>query len=157
VKYRESLISAHHNYLINHMLTPGFILGEPDGEDDFWLLADVLLPEEKTPFLSGRFYDQENRFLLDMRGSEVFENPGRCLFQVSGDGFQLLYPSGEVLLAVRTEVFANGYLTRIQGKLYDRRGSLRMEPSFDSARVFGEARWPLDAPVRFQEKRTPST
>jgi hypothetical protein len=148
VKFRESLISAHHNYLIDRMLTPGFVLGEPDVKDDFWLLADVLLPDEKAPFLSGRFYDQEGRFLVDLRGDKAVQNPGGCLLQVSGDGFQLLYPSGEVLLAVRTEVFANGYLTRIQGKLYDRKGLLRMEPSFESARVFGEAWRGLEVPVR---------
>jgi hypothetical protein len=57
-----------------------------------------------------------------------------------------------MLLAVQTENFANGCLTRIQGKLYDRGGSLRMEPSFESARVFGDSEYALDAPVRFQEK-----
>ena len=148
MKYRESLISAHHNYLIDRMLAPGFVLGEPDGADDFWLLADVLLPDERAPFLSGRFYDQGGRFLVELRGDEAVQNPGGCLLQESGDGFQLLYPTGEVLLAVRTEVFTNGYLTRIQGKLYDRKGLLRMEPSFDSARVLDEAWRTLDVPVR---------
>lgn len=150
VKYRESLISAHHNYLVDHMLTPGFILGEPDGGDDFWLLADVLLAEEKVPFLSGRFYDPGGRFLMDLRGGEVVQNPGKCLLQVSGEAFRLLYASGEVLLAAHTEAFANGYLTRIQGKLYDRKGLLRMEPSFDSGRVMDEAWRMLDSPVRTQ-------
>ena len=148
MKFRESLISAHHNYLIDQMLTPGFVLGEPDGKDDFWLLADVLLPDEKAPFLSGRFYDPEGRFLVELRGVEAVQNPGGCLLQKSGDGFQLLYPSGEVLLSVRTETFANGYLSRIQGKLYDREGLLRMEPSFESARVLGEAWRPLEASAR---------
>jgi hypothetical protein len=27
-----------------------------------------------------------------------------------------------------------------------------MEPSFESAKVFGDARWALDTPLRFQEK-----
>ena len=87
---------------------------------------------------------------MELRGDEVVQNPGRCLLQVSGDGFRLLYPSGEVLLAVRTEVFANGYLTRIQGKLYDRKGLLHMEPSFDSARVLDETWRTLDVPMRSQ-------
>jgi hypothetical protein len=152
VNFRQSLISAHHNYLINQMLTPGFLLGEPDAWDDFWLLADMVLPGEKTPYLSGRFYDQEGEFLLHLRGNKVVENPGNCVFQSSGEGFRLLYPSGEVLLALQTEIFANGYLTRIQGKLYDKVGSLRMEPSFESAKVFGDSEYALDAPVRFQEK-----
>ena len=148
MKYRESLISAHHNYLVDQMLTPGFVLGEPDGEDDFWLLADVLRPEEKAPFLSGRFYDPEGLFLVELRGHETVKNPGGCPFQKTGDGFQLLYPSGEVLLSVRTEAFANGHLTRIQGKLYDTKGLPRMEPSFESARVLGEAWRALGVSVR---------
>jgi hypothetical protein len=148
MNYRESLISSHHNYLIDQMLTPGFVLGEADRKDDFWLLADVLLPEEKVPILSGRFYDQEGRFLAALKGPEMIGNPGRCVFQATGEGFQLFYPSGEVLLAVRTEAFANGYLTRIQGKLFDRKGVLCMEPSFDSARVLSEAWRILEASVR---------
>jgi hypothetical protein len=152
MNFRQSLISAHHNYLINQMLTPGFLFGEPDAEDDFWLLADVVLPGEKAPYLSGRFYDQEGDFLLHLRGNQVVENPGNCVFHSSGEGFRLLYPSGEVLLALQTEIFANGYLTRIQGKLYDKAGALRMEPSIENAKVFGMAQWALDAPLRFQEK-----
>jgi hypothetical protein len=146
VKFRESLISAHHNYLIDRMLTPGFLLGEQDGED-FWLLADVLLPDEKVPLLSGRFYDQEGRFLMDLRGDEVIRNPGKCILHASGDGIQLLHPSGEVLLEARTETFTNGYLTRIQGKLYDRQRLLRVEPSFESARVLGKVWCALEAPL----------
>jgi len=139
VKFRESLISAHHNYVINQMLAPGFVLGEVDVQDDFWLLADVVSPEERAPFLSGCFYDHEGGFLMEMRGDEMIRNPGGCSLKASGDGFRVLHPSGELLLAVRTEVFANGYLTRLQGKLHDRKGVLRMEPSFDSARIVGES------------------
>jgi len=152
VKFRESIISSHHNYLINQMLIPGFILGDPHAGEEFWLLADVLLPGEKAPYISGRFYDQKGGFLLRMQGSEVVENPGNCVFQSFGEGFRLLQPAGEELLSLRTEAFANGYLTRIQGKLYDKRGSLRMESSFESAKVLGEIQRALNAPVRLQEK-----
>jgi len=148
MEFRESLISAHHNYLVNRMLAPGFLLGDVDGEHDFRLLADVLSPEEKTPFLAARFYDQEGGFLMEMSGDRMVENPGGCRVQASGDGFMVFYPSGEVLLAVRTEAFANGFLTRIQGRLYDRKGLLRMEPSFDSGRIVGEAWRILAASVR---------
>jgi hypothetical protein len=156
VKFKESLISAHHNYLVNQMLTPGFILGELNAQDDFWLLADVVLPEERPPFLSGRFYDSTGAFLLEIRDNEVVQNPGRCILDSSADGFRVLHPSGDLLMAVRTEAFANGYLTRIQGKLYDKRGLLRMEPSFESARVFGEVQWALDTPEGFRKKNVPS-
>lgn len=152
VNFRQSLISAYHNYLVNSILTPGFLLGGYDAGDDFWLLADVLLPGEKAPFLSGRFYDAAGNFLLHLRGNKIVENPAGCAARSSGEDFSLLYPSGEVLLALQTEVFANGCLTRFQGKLYDKGGRLRMEPSFESAKVFGDAHWALDTPLRFHEK-----
>lgn len=151
VKFRESFVSAYHNYFVNRMLTPGFILGEPDDRDDFWLVADYVPPERKPPFLSGRFYDAGGGLLLTMEGNEILENPGGCLLEPLADRLRLIAPSGEVLLAVQCEVFANGFLSRVQGKLYDRKGSLRMEPSFESARVFGEAQWGLCSPVRFQK------
>lgn len=149
MKYREGLISAYHNYLIDQMLTPGFVLGEPEGGEDFWLLADVLFPEEKAPFLAGRFFDQAGRLLAEMQGEEIIRNPGNCVLRPCGEGFDLLHPSGDLLLAARTEVFANGYLTRIQGKLHDRKGLLRLESAFDSTRVVPEKSWrALGSPMR---------
>lgn len=134
------------------MLTPGFILGVLDALDDFWLLADVVLPDEKAPYLSGRFYDRRGGLILHLQGKEILENPGNCLIQSSAEDFRLVYPSGEEFLALHTEIFTNGYMSRIQGKLYDRMGSLRMEPSFGSAKVFGDAQWAIPAPARFQNK-----
>ena len=152
MEFRESRISSYHNYLINGMLTPGFLLGEPEPGDDFRLLADVLRPGEKKPYLSGRLYGPEGDFLLHLEGSEIIENPRNCLLRTVAEGFRLLYPSGEELLALHTEVFANGSLSRIQGRLYDREGALRMEPSFESARVFGAVQWMFDRPVRSRNK-----
>ena len=118
VKFRESLISAHHNYLVNQMLTPGFVLGDPDSADDFFFLGDVLLPPGSEPMVSGRLFDERGVFVMRIAGQEVLENPGGCVLQKLAGGFRILYASGEPLLSVHTETFANGYLTRIQGKLY---------------------------------------
>ena len=82
-----------------------------------------------------------------MAGEEILENPGRCIRQNLAGGFRILYASGERLLSVHTEAFANGYLTRIQGKLYDRDGKIRVEPIYDSARVFGEKTFCLSSPL----------
>ena len=152
MEFRESRISSYHNYLINQMLTPGFLLGEPERVDDFWLLADVLLPGERKPYLSGRLYGPEGEFLLHLRGGEMVENPGDCLLRTVAEGFRLLSPSGEELLTLHTEVFANGSVTRIQGRLYDREGAVCMEPSFESARVFGAVQWMLHRPERGRSK-----
>ncbi|MBN1103855.1 MAG: hypothetical protein JXL84_10615 [Deltaproteobacteria bacterium] len=142
--HRESLLSAHHNYLVNDMLSPGFVLGSPGSKEDFWFLADVVPPGEVVPRISGRLFSSEGEFLVSLRSSKVLDNPGGCVFQGVAGGFRLLHPSGEVFLSVHTQVFTNGYLTRIQGKLYDRDGTLRMESSFEGVKVYGEARLALE-------------
>jgi hypothetical protein len=145
MKFRESLISAHHNYLVNQMLTPGFLLGDPDSADDFFFLGDVLLPPGSEPMLSGRLFDERGLFVLRIAGRDVLENPRGCIRQNLAEGFRIIYASGDPLLSVRTESYANGYLTRIQGKLYDRDGKLRMEPLLDGIQVFGKGRLALAA------------
>ncbi|MBN2125415.1 MAG: hypothetical protein JW821_14040, partial [Deltaproteobacteria bacterium] len=60
-----------------------------------------------------------------------------------------LYPGGDDMLSVVTRSFANGYLTRIQGKLYDEKGELRMEPSYEGVRVYGEVLPTLREPFAF--------
>ena len=146
LKYKESLISAHHNYLVNHMLSPGFVLGDPLSTEDFWFVADMVPPGENTPRISGRLYGVEGRLLLELSCGKVTDNPSGCIFQSATGGFRLLYPSEEPLLAVHTQAFTNGYLTRIQGKLHDREGQVRMKPSYDGIQVYGEARLMLSTP-----------
>jgi hypothetical protein len=146
LKFHESLISAHHNYLVNEMLSPGFLLGDPGRKENFWFLADVVLPGDNEAQISGRLYDTQRRFLLELRRSTIVENPGHCQYQSTAGGFRILCPSGEVLLDVHTESFANGFLTRIQGELYDREGKLRIEPCYDAIQIHGEARLVLERP-----------
>jgi hypothetical protein len=147
MRFRESLISAHHNYLVNQMLTPGFLLGDSDSDDEFFFLGDVLTPPGSVPRLYGRLFDDRGVFVLRFANEQIIENPGGCMRQNLTGGFRILYPSGESLLAVQTETFANGYLTRIQGKLYDKEGKIRMESLYDSVRVFGEKALVLSSPL----------
>ena len=147
MKFRESRVSAHHNYLVNQMLTPGFVLGDPSSDDGFFFVGDVLTPPESKPRLYGRFFDEKGVFVLKFAGDEMVENPGGCIRQNLAGGFRILYASGELLFSAHTEAFANGALTRIQGKLYDREGKIRMEPMYDSVRVFGEKVLFLSAPL----------
>jgi len=146
---RESKISAHHNYLVNDALTPGFALGNPGSKDGFYFLADVVLPGESTPRVSARLYDHEGEFLVELVWNRIKANPGHTRFQSLPNGFRLLYPSGEAILSVQTERFTNGYLSRIQGKLYDEKGGLRMEPSLESVTVYGKASLTLESPFEF--------
>lgn len=144
---KQSLISAHHNYLVNDMLTPGFVLGDPRDTEGFWFVADMLRPGETVPRISGTFFDEKGRFLAELRSGSLVQNPGGCVFRPGAGGFGLTSSSGETLVSVHTQAFTNGYLTRIQGRLYDRNGTLRMEPSHEGVKVHGEARLALDAPV----------
>ena len=148
LKFRESLVSAHHNYLVNRMLAPGFLIGNPDSKDDFYFLADVVLPGETEPKIYSRLYDAHGTFVLEMEARAIVQNPLGCLRQPFPGGYRIVMPSGESLLNVQTESFANGFLTRIQGKLYDPGGKLRIEPYYDAIQVHGEVGLWLKEPFR---------
>jgi hypothetical protein len=148
VKFLESTVSSHHNYLVNRMLTPGFVVGNPDSKDDFYFVADVVLPGENGPKIASRFYDAEGSLVLEVRHERIVANPVRGLWQAFPGGYRIVLPSGESLLTVQTESFANGFLTRIRGKLYDQAGKLRMEPSYDAIQVHGDVALWLKEPLR---------
>ena len=147
-KTRESLVSAHHNYLVNQILSPGFLAGKPDSKDDFYFLADVVRHGESEPKIYARVYDIQGAFILEMEPRRILENPLKCLRHSFPGGYRIVLPAGESLLSIQTESFANGFLTRIQGKLYDRRGNLRIEPYYDAIQVHGEVGLWLKEPFR---------
>lgn len=153
MNFRESLVSAHHNYLVNGLLTPGFVLGEPSSEDGFWFLADMLLPGECTPWISGRLFDQEGKHLLLIIRNEIIENPEGYSCRHRSGGLRILHPSGEPILSVHTRHFANGYLTRLEGRLYDEEGKPRMEPFYGGVQIHGEARLALGSPFSLSSER----
>jgi len=148
LKFRESLVSSHHNYVLNQMLTPGFVVGNPDLKEGFFFLADVVQPGESGSRIYCRIYDSQGNFVLEAEPDRIVTNPLGCLRQPLSGGYRMVLPSGEPLLSVQTESFANGSLTRIQGKLYDRAGKLRMEPHFDAVLVHGESVLWLKDPFR---------
>jgi hypothetical protein len=139
LKFHESLISAHHNYLVNRMLTPGFLVGDPNSREDFWFLADMVPPGAREPRIYARLYDSQALFLVEIRLNKIVENPSGCVYQVFPGGFRISYSPGDPLLMVDTESFANGYLTRLKGRLHDKEGQLRMENFYDSVQVFDES------------------
>jgi hypothetical protein len=148
LKFRESLVSAHHNYLVNQILSPGFMLGDPDSKDEFYFVADVMRPGESEPRIYCRLYDAQGNFVLEAEPKRILENPLKCLRHSFPGGYRIVLPSGESLLSVQTESFANGFLTRIQGKLYDRQAKLRIEPYYDAVQVHGEVGHWLREPLK---------
>lgn len=148
LKSRESLVSAHHNYLVNQMLSPGFVIGNPDSRDEFYFLADAVPPGESEPRIYCRLYDARGNFVLETEPKRIVANPLGCVRQSFPGGYRIVPPSGEAPLTVQTESFANGFLTRIQGKLFDREGKLRIEPYYDAIQVHGEAGLTLSTPYK---------
>lgn len=138
-RHRESLISAHHNYLVNDMLYAGFLIGDPSSSEDFFFLADVVPPGENAPVISCRLFDRQGRLVVEIDRGQIVRNPGGCTLQTSPGGFRVVHPSGDAL-SVYTQVFTNGYMTRIQGRLYDAAGKVRAEPSHEGLTVHGEMR-----------------
>ncbi len=147
IQYHESRISAHHNYLVNGMLTPGFVVGDPNSGKGFWFLADLVLPGESTPRISTRIVDEQGLTLLELDWNRIRENRGGGYSHKSiPGGFCIEQPSGAPLFEVRTHSFPKGYVTWIKGNLVDEKGCLRMAPLGDSIQVHGEAELILEAP-----------
>lgn len=147
MEYRESHISAYHNYLVNGMLTQGFVVGDPSSNNGFFLLADIVPPGETTPRISARLMDEEAHLLLEFEVNRIVENPGKCSIEPTLDGYRILRSSGDALIEVRTKAFANGYLTLIKARLFDEHGHLRVETRDESIWVHGGAYLPLAAPI----------
>jgi len=139
IKYREGQISGHHNYLVNDMLTAGFVVGDPDSPKGFYFLCNPVLPGESMPRISARVFDEQGLMLLELASNRMGENPGGCASQSIPGGDRFLGSSGELLLEVRTEGFTNGYLTRIKARLFDEHGDLRIGDHGESIQVQGEA------------------
>ncbi|MBW1786792.1 MAG: hypothetical protein JRK53_09290 [Deltaproteobacteria bacterium] len=139
MKIRESRLSAHHNYLVNRMLTPGFLVGDARSGKKFYFLADLVLPGESTPRISCRLMNERGGVLVEIGWNRIRENPGGCLLSSVTGGFRIHSPANDLIMEVRTESFANGYLTRIKARLFDEKGELRMAPMEESIEVHGEA------------------
>ena len=149
-EYKESLISAHHNYLVSGMLTPGFVLGEPGSKQGFYFLADPVLPGESTPRICARLMDGQGNTFVELKWNRIRANPGNCSLMSVKGGFQLLDATGEMLFEVNTENFTNGYLTRIRGTLKDEKGHVRIEQFEGSIKVHEPAVPALDMPYPFE-------
>ncbi len=146
MKFKESKISAHHNYLVNDLLTPGFMVGDPNSRHAFYFLADPVLPGESTPRVSARIMDEKGDLLLELNGNRIGDNPGKCDYHPLQGGFKIIRQSDELILEVLTQNFPRGHLTRIKARLFDEKGDLRVEPLGESIQVHGVANLILETP-----------
>ena len=147
ILYRESIVSAYHNYLVNDMLTPGFLVGDPNSQNGFFFLADLVQPGQTPPRISARLLDKHGECLVELNENNIRENPGGCIQHPVPGGSGVLLPSRIPLLEVNTRRFANGYLTTIKATLLDEKGDPRIEPLGESIQVHGEAELNLGSPL----------
>ena len=152
IKFKESKISAHHNYLVNDLITPGFFVGDPNSQNAFYFLADPVLPGGRTPRISARLMDEKGDLLLKLKGNRIGKNPGKCTYHAFQGGFRIQHRSDEPLLEVLTQNFPRGHLTLIKARLFDENGQLRVEPLGESLQVHGEANLVLDTPFTFSAR-----
>jgi hypothetical protein len=149
VEFTESRVSAHHNYLVNNRLTPGFVVGNPNSDSGFFFLADLLLPGQDTPLISARLMNKKGDTLLKLDSNNITDNPAECAIHSLPRGFRILDSLSEPLLEVLTQDFPMGHLTRIKARLFDEHGDLRIGPLGESIQIHGEAKLILDAPFVF--------
>ena len=149
VEFSESRVSAHHNYLVNDRITPGFVVGNPNSHDGFFFLADLLLAGQDTPLISTRLVDEKGDTLLELHMNNITDNPAGYTNQSLPRGFRILDSSSEPLLEVLTQDFPMGHLTRIKARLFDEHGDLRISPLGESIQVHGQAELILEAPFNF--------
>lgn len=150
IEFTESRVSAHHNYLVNDRLTPGFVAGNPNSNNGFFFLADFLLPGQDTPLISARLVNEEGDTLLKLSLNNIVDNPAGYTNQFLPRGFRIIDSSSEPLLEVLTQDFPLGHLTRIKARLFDEHGDLRISPLGESIQVHGEAKLILEAPFSFK-------
>jgi hypothetical protein len=146
MRYETSRISAHHNYLVNNRLTPGFLLGDPRSDHGFYFLADPVSPTDDGPRISARLFDHEGLPCVELKQNRIEENPGACTYRSSPDGFLILQASGDIVLQVSIRAFANGFVTGMTARLFDEHGNIRMEPIRNSVCIHGEAHLTLTSP-----------
>ena len=151
IEYRESRISATHNYLANGIMTPGFVLGDPNDPEGFFFLADPVLPGESTPRICSRVFDDGGQMVVEIQWNRIRRNPGNVVQTFIPGGFRVDTPSGDVLLEVWTQHFANGYLTRMKARLFDQEGRLQTEPREEGLRILEEQALFLEAPFNFEK------
>ncbi|RLC25479.1 MAG: hypothetical protein DRH56_05650 [Deltaproteobacteria bacterium] len=145
IRYRESLISAHHNYLVNEMPTPGFVIGAPEPATGFYFLADPVYPGESTARISARIADENGGIVMEVAWNRLVPPHRGHVHQFLPDGFRILSPSGEPVLEVRTRAYTNGFLTCISAEFRDEKGILRMARLGESVQVHGARHLSLKA------------
>ena len=135
IPYNDFEISAHHNYLVNDALMKEFVVGNPRSEKGGYLVAPSVPSHENRPRISARIVDSRGAVLFELVENHLGEKSHGHVLEFFESGFRIGNPAGESLLEVRTEAFANGYLTRVLGRVYDDQGKLVMEPYGDNSRL----------------------
>jgi hypothetical protein len=125
-------VSAYHNYLVHGKLHMEFVAGKPEDPDGFSLLAHRVVPGEPMPLISGLFFNQDGDVLARMERNALVENPAGLLLEEQNRYLGLVDALGNTLISAKTRVYANTYMTVLEGDFFDKDGTpltLRDEPA----------------------------
>lgn len=116
--------NAYHNYLVRGRLCKELAVGNPKHPSGFFLVAHEVFPGDAMPLLSGRFFDQNGDFLLQMERNALVENPNGFTFLETRGGWALTDTSLETLLSAEVRAFENSHITVLRGTLRGPGGKL---------------------------------
>ncbi|MGQ9654071.1 MAG: hypothetical protein ACUVXD_08385 [Thermodesulfobacteriota bacterium] len=118
-----NLVSAYHNYLIDGKLRMGFSIGDPEDPQGFFFVAHPVSRGEQMPVISGRFFERDGGFVLQMERNSLVRNPhGISLLETTG-GWTLVDVSLQALFSVEVRSFDNCHMTMIRGTLFNHLGA----------------------------------
>jgi hypothetical protein len=148
---KESVISAYHNYRVNGMICSGFVLGDPDADQGFYFLADMVEPPQTRPSISARLFDRSSAMTVEILANHIITNPGGIVQISTPSGYRLLGPAKKIILEVSTRRLTNSYGTSLKARLVDEHGKRRMEPQAQGVAIYDAAIIGLKHPFRTKE------
>jgi hypothetical protein len=115
--------SAYHNYLVGGRLWKDLTVGNPKNPSGFYFVAHQVTPGKPMPLLSGRFFDANGDFLLQVERNALIENPNGFSFLEIRGGWALMDTSMETLLSAEVRTFENSHVSVLRGTLRDADGN----------------------------------
>ncbi len=154
LEFKRGRLSARHNYWVNGTATIGFVVGKPDSLGTFYFLADPVGPEGREHRINAAVFDENGKMLAEIVRNRIGRNPGDCLYEPVEGGFKVTKPDGDLLLRARTIRFTNGFMTHMQGLLFDEHGNIRIDTGDSALRVIGDVQMDLESPFIFPSERS---
>lgn len=109
-------VSAYHNYLVDGKLESEISV---QGAGGFFFHAHRINPGERIPSISGRLFDSQGQFLLEVRRNVLTGNPHGFSLLEMREGWAIMSTALEAIVSAQVLEFEKGLLSIIRGTLYD--------------------------------------